>query len=468
MFCSGVLRSQFGRRPSRAVDRAMMQLAAEEALADTSARSVNHSWRQRIHAWPGLWQRVLRPYPALSFALGLVLAGLTGWLVWSQRTVNGRETGSSAPVCLLSDASGVRWASGSAQPKAGDALSLQSFQLEAGVVELTFNSSAKVAVEGPAVFRLTGTNSMELKSGKVATIVPKKAHGFALRTTTAKVVDLGTRFGAIIDGDQSSEVDVFQGRVRLTDLVGSADATNTWHLTQGMAMLVGAHGATPATALPETAFPQPNLEVEVRPQNCGFDVSARAALGGIPLDFGYWSGPAYSLTGAVQGITPANGNGMLRFLDDPNLSTVGDSAVWQLVDLSGYKKLLAGGQVRADLSAMFNRARGDAHSSDQFGLTLAAFHGTPADIKSLWAKRETQALALADKVLTADDNLATWETVKVSAQLPPETDFVVVELRAIAPAKATGKAPVYPGNFADLVDLNLCTSMRPSSIVTGQ
>ena len=33
LFCSGILRTQFGRRPSRAVTKAMMQLAAEEALS---------------------------------------------------------------------------------------------------------------------------------------------------------------------------------------------------------------------------------------------------------------------------------------------------------------------------------------------------------------------------------------------------------------------------------------------------
>lgn len=305
---------------------------------------------------------------------------------------------------------------------------------------------------------------MELQSGKISTDVPKKARGFAVLTPTARVVDLGTRFGAMVGDDQSSEVDVFQGHVRLTT-TNAAGQSGSWHLSPGMAMLVDVHGVTPATALPEDAFPRPNVEFEVRPQNCGFDVSARAALGEIPLDFGYWSGPAYALTGPMQGITPANGPGMLRFMDPAGESR--DSEVWQLVDLSAYKKFLAGGNVRADLSAFFNRVRGGKAMSTQFGLTLAAFHGDPADMRTLWPQRQTAALALADKVLT-DDDPTTWKELEVSAKLPPDTDFVVVEIRAIAPPGSAGQAPVFQGNFADLTDLVLSTPMRASSIVTNR
>lgn len=462
LLCTGILRTEFGRRPADAVDRAIRQLATEEALAGKAGKSVRDGWwlqfRKSLAGW------YLRP--AFVIGMMLMITGAASWRLWLHRAVGIHGLLPKTAVGVLSDASGARWSAGSKRLKVGDSLFPGTLRLESGIVELTFASTAKVAVEGPAQFTLTGTNSMELASGKASTIVPKKAKGFVLKTPTAEVTDLGTRFGAIIGGDQSSEVDVFQGRVRLRPK-NSTDQPDGWRLTQGMAMLVDAHGATPAAALPEAAFPQPNIDLEVRPQNCGFDVSGRAALGGIPQDFGFWSGPAYCLTGAVREINPANGDGMLQFQDETS-GPDRNSEVWQLIDLGPYKKWLAGGQVSADLSAFFNRIQGAAGMSTQFGLTLAAFHGTPANIMSLWSQRQTRALALADKVLATDADPATWEKIDVTAKLPPETDFVVVEIRAIAPPGAAGNTPVFPGNYADLVDLVLSTPMRPSSIVTGR
>jgi hypothetical protein len=463
LMCAGILRTEFGRRPARAVSKAIIQLAMEEALTGTSAAPAPVGWPERIRNW---W-RGLQPRPALVFgAVSLFAAGLALWFLWPAIA---RKTATTAVVaCTLSDASNMRWAANSAHPKVGEALSGKPMQLEAGLVELTFGTTAKVAVEGPAQFKLTGPNSMELLAGKISTDVPRHARGFTVKTPTATVVDLGTRFGAIVNADRASEVDVFQGRIQLTTEATAGNPGGQWRLSQDMAMMADGHGAVAATALPETAFPQPNLVVEVRPQNCGFDVSARAALGDIPVNFGYWSGPAYSLiTGATQEIKPASGAGMLQFLD-PAPAKSGDSEVWQLISMSPYKKLLAGGAVEAKLTALFNRMPGDAHTGKKFGMTLAAFRGLPADAKALWANRQTIALALADKELTTDDQPATWEQIEASTPLPAETDFVIVEIRAIAPTGTPGKASAFAGHFADLVDLKLCTPMRASSIATSR
>jgi len=363
--------------------------------------------------------------------------------------------------CKLTDASGMKWANGTAALKLGEEIPPGKLRLESGVIEITFATGAKAAIEGPAQFKLTSNGSMELELGKIATEVPRRAKGFTVTTPTATVIDLGTRFGAIVGNDKSSEVDVFQGRVKLTAADEKANPAEGWRLTQGMAMFVDERGATPANVLPETAFPQPNITIEVRPQNCGFDVSGRAAVGEVPVDFGYWSGLAYSLTTATAEIRPANGPGMLEFVNT-SATHGGDSEVWQLIDLRPYKKLLADGQVEAKLSALFNRVNGEANSGDKFGLALAAFHGSPAEAKLLWAARRTDALAFADKELVADDKPETWEPLEVPAKLPPETDFVIVQIRAMAPKGNPGVS--LAGHFADLVDLRLSSPMRASSI----
>lgn len=464
MVCDGILRTEFGRRPSRAVINAIMQLAVEEALQSRQMRPDAHiSFGERIRTW----RNALAAYP--KFAVGaalLCIIGLSAFL-WSSGLVSRKPAANKIPICTLSEATDVLWASGSAQPKVGETLSAGTLRLVAGVAELTFASTAKVAVEGPAQFKLTGFNSLELLSGQIFADVPKRARGFAVKTPAATVVDLGTRFGTMVNSDQASEVDVFQGRVELTADADAANLGGKWTLTQGMAMIADSHGAVSARALPEGAFPQPSQNIISRPQNCGFDVPARATLGGVPSNFGFWSGPTYLLTGPAMGIQTFEGAGMLRFLN-PTSGPAGDSKVWQLVDLRPYRKLLAGGMVEAKLSSEFNRIKGDARAGAKFGLTLAAFRGRPADSKSLWAHRDTVALALADKELVTDSDPETWEKIEVSARLPAETEFVIIEIRAIAPQENHGDIPLFPGHFADRVDLMLCTPLQPSSIATSR
>lgn len=432
----------------------------EEAVAARVKQPAD--WRGRIREWLGSLQ--LRP----AYAIALVMVMLGGiWVLIA--TVRSHRTYPPAQynVATLTDELDAHWAGNSSPLKVGDSLKLGTYDLTSGVVELTLTSKAKVAIEGPAQFELTGYNAMQLKSGKLATDVPRLARGFSVQTPTARMVDLGTRFGTIVGEDKSSEVDVFQGRIRVYPVSAPDTPHDGYQLTQGMAMVVDERGAVEAKALSETAFPQPNITTLTRPQNCGFDVSARAALGRIPLDFGFWSGPAYQLCGPADAVNPASGPGMLQFLNQPS-DPAADSEVWQLVDMRPYKKLFAAGNSVVDFSAMFNRVAGGAHSAKKFGITLAAYKGSPTDAKSLWENRQTAALVLADKELTADDDPATWQKLETTTNLPPDTDFVIVEIRAIAPPDAAAGRPCFDGNFADLVDLKIRTPMRASSLTINR
>jgi FecR protein len=438
----------------------MLQLQAEEAAARTANLRAASSWREHIQNWAGRLQ------PRSRFALGAACMLVTVLAVWFLRSEGliSLSNPSSRWICKVSDSLDLRWAAKSPKPKIGDILGSDLLRLESGVVELTFSAGTKVAVEGPAQFKVNGVNGLELFAGKISAEVSGKAHGFSVKSPTAHVVDLGTRFGEIVNSEHATEVDIFQGKVTVSPVSGNAG--NHLELTQGKAVLVDAQSAVPASALPETAFPQAGISVLARPQNCGFDVSARAVQGDVPTDFGYWSGPAFVLTGPVQNIRPVEGAGMLQFLNPTNASSSA-SEVWQIIDLRPFRKLLAGGLVEGKLSSMFNRIRCDANVAGKFGLSLAAYHGLPHEMSSAWAQRESLALAVADKELVADNDPATWEKIEVSARLPAETDFVIIQIRAVAP-NAVGAAKLFPGHFADLVDFKLCTPLRTSSISTSR
>ena len=88
----------------------------------------------------------------------------------------------------------MRWADDSAALKIGDEIPPKMLRLESGVVEIAMYSSAKVAIEGPAQFRLTTENSMELLSGKIATDVPRRARGFSVKTPDGNGGGFGDAF----------------------------------------------------------------------------------------------------------------------------------------------------------------------------------------------------------------------------------------------------------------------------------
>jgi hypothetical protein len=100
-------------------------------------------------------------------------------------------------------------------------------ELQAGLLEVTFTTGAKVLLQGPAKFE-TDVNGGLLTLGKLTGIFEKKArrpglpsqmpHGatpFAIRTPTAVVTDLSTEFGVEVDEQGYTTSHVFRGSIQL-------------------------------------------------------------------------------------------------------------------------------------------------------------------------------------------------------------------------------------------------------------
>ena len=462
--CLGIMRGQFGRRRSQALKKAMMQLSAEQAWLEGRKEAARTGWWKRIaemFAGPGM---------RIAFAAALVM--LVGYFTWSFfRSVNQPTQAVVMEIsgCRVADSLNAHWSGNASKLKTGDRLPPGSLHLDSGVVELGFSSGAKAAVEGPAEFTLIDRNSLELKSGKLSAEVPKPAIGFTVRTPNATVTDLGTRFGINTKAQNSSEVDVFEGKVRVTQGRDAQEPDNEWNLTRNMAMVLDGRGGVTTLAAAETAYPQPGHSIQIRPINCGFDAPGHSRIGGLPAEFGYWSGPAFGMTGPVAGVRPAGGKGMLRFLAPPRgESTSMDSAVWQVVDFRPAKEFMATYGV-TDLKAwvQFNRVAGDARTASKFRLSIAAFHGDPADAPALWADRKQSALAFAEKELVADNDPRTWERVDLATHVSADADFGVVEIRAIAPENLPPGVDPFPGHFADLIDAKICLPLRSSRLSIG-
>lgn len=148
-----------------------------------------------------------RTWGVLACFVGSLLALVLVLLAWSDgpasvdrvaRLTKSREAIWSDPVTLV----------GESTLRAGQVIALTR-----GVVEITFDSGAVTTLEGPAVFKVESAREGFLSQGRVVATVPSEAHGFAIQTSSIRVVDLGTKFGIEVDDQQNADVHVLAGVV---------------------------------------------------------------------------------------------------------------------------------------------------------------------------------------------------------------------------------------------------------------
>ncbi len=117
----------------------------------------------------------------------------------------------------------------------------RKYILSSGLLEITYDSGAKVILEGPCTYEVESTAGGYLALGKltakvvsgqwsVASAKPQAANQkspssfilhpsslFSVRTPTALITDLGTEFAVEVDGQDAAMVCVFEGAVSVVD-----------------------------------------------------------------------------------------------------------------------------------------------------------------------------------------------------------------------------------------------------------
>jgi hypothetical protein len=89
----------------------------------------------------------------------------------------------------------------------------QQLELTSGFAEITFDSGARVVIEGTATLEINSAWDTTLHRGTLKAIVPPEAIGFRVSNPVVEVVDLGTEFTMIADGKGSADVLVLKGEV---------------------------------------------------------------------------------------------------------------------------------------------------------------------------------------------------------------------------------------------------------------
>ena len=103
----------------------------------------------------------------------------------------------------------------------------RKYVLASGLMEITYDTGAKVILQGPVTYKVESRNGGFLPIGKLTGKMENEAaRGFAVRTPTATVTDLGTEFGVEVSKEGHTTSHVFRGSVEVrlaTD--GKVEAT---------------------------------------------------------------------------------------------------------------------------------------------------------------------------------------------------------------------------------------------------
>jgi len=156
--------------------------------------------------------------------------GLVAWMSWpkgdhqgSNRAIAVADPPTTLPansaghdnefVAQLTGSKESAWAAGDSPLSLGGRLRKgQQVELATGFAEITFDSGARVVLQGPASFKVDSQWSATLTRGTLKANVPPQAAGFRISNPAVEVVDLGTEFSMVIDED-AAEVLVLKGEV---------------------------------------------------------------------------------------------------------------------------------------------------------------------------------------------------------------------------------------------------------------
>ena len=188
----------------RALDQAAsLHAYAAEMHADTPAAG---AWRGRQVRFPA-WAAWTVLAAAAAVAIGVfVFSGKRGG--------RGGTEPRAEYVARLTGEKDAKWKRGTAALPSGAALRRgQLLELESGFAEITFDSGARVVLEGSASIAITSAWDAALRQGTLRADVPPQAIGFRVTNRFVDVVDLGTEFTMIAEADQGAEVLVNKGEV---------------------------------------------------------------------------------------------------------------------------------------------------------------------------------------------------------------------------------------------------------------
>jgi ferric-dicitrate binding protein FerR (iron transport regulator) len=157
-----------------------------------------------LHAGRRRWRRRWTAGAAAAAALFLGV-WLGEWWPWSRPAAR--------PIATLAAGKACKWEEGPLPTVPGSRLPPGRLRLAEGVARIVFDNGAAVTLEAPADLELIAADRCILHGGRLVAKVPPPAIGFTVDTPTAVFQDFGTEFGVHVRDAETSDVQVFNGRV---------------------------------------------------------------------------------------------------------------------------------------------------------------------------------------------------------------------------------------------------------------
>ena len=114
---------------------------------------------------------------------------------------------------VIRQTEGTQWQGRHTSLAGSDILLGQRLRCQSGAVELRMDSGVVVLLEGNTSFFLTGPNMIYLERGSLVAKVPHEASGFAIQTSDADFIDIGTEFGVNVEPGKMSKTKVLDGQI---------------------------------------------------------------------------------------------------------------------------------------------------------------------------------------------------------------------------------------------------------------
>lgn len=215
------------------------------------------------------------------------------------------------------------------------------------------------------------------------------------------------------------------------------------------------------------AFFVPQQSKTVSLLHDSFESKLGLATSGMPREVGHWGGDFSKLTAAQQGITPATGVHMLRFLRGDSEGRPSprshSSDVFRLIDLRPYRQEFGDGSAVVQLTARFNAASVDPDAPVFCTLTTFALGADLANNPDLSLSRDSLAYSQSSRVWL-DSDPKSWQGMSNELRVPGETDFLMIRVGVSYDVHQTHDFPDhFAGHFVD--DVKLVLVHRPETVV---
>ena len=193
-----------------------------------------------------------------------------------------------------------------------------------------------------------------------------------------------------------------------------------------------------------------------------FESPSLEIVSNVPLENGIWRGDRAVVVGEEQGVKPASGLKMLRFLHEgfegrarQRSNHIAD--VYRLIDVRRFQHNIAGDRSVVQASASMNSI--PFPPDEKYGCSISVYaldaDAVPESATKIGTALTQDSTAMARSIRTKlDADASQWQHLTTELQLPSNTAFLVIRLHITQAFDGNGMSP-FTGTYVDDISVSL-------------